>query len=223
MRRSILIPCLAALASCVHHHDHHDDGSGGGSVPVFFEREVNDTPASANYFGAIEPGLRFFIDGDVREDGLDPFDRFAFTASVPLHVDFQLFAEGPADLDICLYDPQTNETVACWATSNDPEQGGVDVTIAGLDFQLAVESFSGNAPYSLELVVLPLFGNAPLSPSGSAILGVGARSEHPTRAEREAAAAQETTASVRLERVIEFDPGTGLILERRRLLPAESR
>lgn len=143
---------LSALASC---HPHH--GHGGPALPVFAEAERNDDPASANHFGVIRPGDHFFIDGFVRDDLADPFDGFAFTAGEPLHVDFRLFCGGNADLDVCLYDPWLDRTLACYATASDPEVGGVDVSAGGFDFHLVVESFVGDASYSLEILVQPLF------------------------------------------------------------------
>ena len=127
-------------------------------MPVFVEQERNDEPFNANHFGVIRPGDHFFIDGFVRDDLVDPFDGFAFTAGSPLHVDFQLWSgRAAADLDVCLYDPQLDETLACYATDLNPEIGGVDVSAGGFDFHLVVEAFVGDSSYSLEIVVLPLF------------------------------------------------------------------
>jgi hypothetical protein len=184
MRPAFLpVLCTALVACHVHHHD-----SGHADI-VFQEEERNDDPLTANHFGSLRPGDRFFIDGFVRDDLLgplvDPFDGFAFTAEVPLHVDFQLFIGNPAaDLDVCLYDPQLDETLACFATADDPEQGGVDVFAGGLDFHLVVESFVGDSSYSLEVVVLPLFAVTAQGEGGSAgeIQGVEAHAEHAPRA-----------------------------------------
>lgn len=177
-----LVLATCSLAACS--HDHHDDDDGGSGIPVFLEHERNDDPLVANHFGSLHPGDRFFIDGFVNDDLADPFDGFAFTAAVPLHVDFELFiGNAAADLDVCLYDPQIDETVACFATSADPEVGGVDVFAGGLDFHLVVESFVGDASYSLALTVLPLFGREALLEEGASPLrGVEAHGEHATEA-----------------------------------------
>ena len=161
MRRLLLALCAPLfLAAC----DDCDDCDGSGNpVPIFTESERNDSPATADHFGVLLPGDRFFIEGFIQDGGFDPFDGFAFTAGQPLHVDFQLFIDDPLDdLDVCLYDPQLDLTLACFATANNPEQGGVDVDIGGLDFQLVVESFLGDSNYALEIDVQPFtcFTNA---------------------------------------------------------------
>ena len=148
---------LSALAAC-YDDDDCDDCGGGGGTPVFLEQEPNDDPLTANDFGVLRIGDRFFIDGFVRDDMGDPFDGFAFVAGEAIHVDFQLFSgDLAADLDVCLYDPQLDQTLACFATDVNPERGGVDVDAGGFAFHLVVESFVGDANYSLEISVLPLF------------------------------------------------------------------
>ena len=218
MRSAILAPGLALLAACG--HSHHGGGTGTG-VPVFLEAERNDDPLSANDFGHLRPGDHFFIDGFVRDDLADPFDAFAFTADVPLHVDFELvIRNAAADLDVCLYDPQIDQTVACFATSDNPERGGVDVFAGGLDFHLVVESFLGDATYSLEIVVLPLFGREAQRAEGAPLLaGSGAAGERVPRA-KEAYGLPRPEPEPRLlfESVIEVDLERGIALRRDRLL-----
>lgn len=206
---------LFALASACSHH-HHEDVE---PVPAFLENERNDAPFEANHFGLLQPGERFFIDGFVRDDGFDPFDGFAFTAAQPIHVDFQLHHGSPsADLDICLYDPLLDETLACWATTERPERGGVDVFAGGLDFQLVVESFAGDSSYSLEIVVYPL-SSQPFRTDGSSLAGtdaVGARAPAALLGYRKPA----PKPTLVLEHVLQFDAATGLVFERIRFLPA---
>lgn len=210
------LPVLAlALAACYHDHDDDDGGSG---IPVFVERERNDDPLVANHFGSLRPGDQFFIDGFVRDDLADPFDGFAFTAAVPLHVDFELFIDNSAaDLDVCLYDPLIDQTVACFATSENPERGGVDVFAGGLDFHLVVESFLGDSSYSLAITVLPLYGREALLEAGASPLrGVEARAEHAT----ESAAGYTRRAPaprVVLEQIIDVDLERGIVIERVRV------
>lgn len=225
MRTHRLALTLASfgLVAC---HSHHDGGagSGNGGIPVFREQERNDDPLTANHFGVLRPGQRFFIDGFVRDDLADPFDGFAFTAGAPLHVDFELFIGNAfADLDVSLYDPQIDQTVASWASTDNPEVGGVDVFAGGLDFHLVIESFSGDATYSLAITVLPLFLREPPPAGGfpdvhaARIAAVGARNEHAA----EAGADYKKRArapSLHLERVFELDLENGLVIERRRLL-----
>jgi hypothetical protein len=216
--RLALLALLAlpfALAACCDDDD-DCDGCGGPSVPVFLEREPNDLPATANDFGTVRPGDDLIIEGSIRDDLSDPFDGFAFTAGEPLHVDFELFIDGAADLDVCLYDPQIDETVACFATDNDPERGGVDVFEGGLDFHLVIESFTGDAAYSLVLTVLPLFGREALGVEGGSVRGVGALSEHPSET-RDGYAERAPEPRLVLEQVVEVDLERGLVIERRRM------
>lgn len=204
---------FALAAACSHHH--HD---GIEPVPAFREAERNDAPFEANYLGLLHPGERFFIDGFVRDDGFDPFDGFAFTAAQPIHVDFLLHHGSPsADLDICLYDPLLDETLACWATTERPERGGVDVFAGGLDFHLVVESFAGDSSYSLELVVYPLAA-LPRVGSNSGLAGTAAAAE---RAPAALAGYRKPAPqpTLLLEHVLQFDAETGLVFERIRRLP----
>jgi len=209
------LPLALALSAC-----HHHDGDGGVVVPVLRESERNDAPGEANHLGLLHPGERFFIDGFVRDDGFDPFDGFAFTASEPIHVDFQLHhGSAGADLDVCLYDPFLDETLACWATTERPERGGVDVFSGGFDFHLVVESFAGDSSYSLELVVYPLHA---MTSGPARLAGVEARAERaPSALQRYRKPAPEP--ALVLEHFIELDPLTGLVLvrQRRGLLAAE--
>ena len=69
--RLSLLPVLFVAAGCYHHHDDDD------FVPVFAESEPNDDELTANYFGVLRPGDRFFIDGFCAPLDLD---GFAFTA-----------------------------------------------------------------------------------------------------------------------------------------------
>ena len=212
--RFVISIALGLLASCHHHHRDH-----APVWPVFRETERNDDPLTANHFGVLRPGDHFFIEGFVRDDMVDPFDGFAFTAGVPLHVDFQLFSgNAAADLDVCLYDPQLAETVACFATDQDPEQGGVDVFVGGLDFHLVVESFVGDASYSLEIVVLPL--TTSLDASGLRTAGLSAvnpADEHGPRA-RDGYRARRPAKLFEMEQSLILDPTTGIELELVRIL-----
>jgi len=205
------------------------------SVPVFFESEPNDAPANADDFGLIHLGDHFFIDGFITDRGTDPFDGFAFTAGEALHVDFQLFIDDPGDdFDVCLYDPLLDQTLACFATGNNPEQGGVDVTAGGFAFQLVVESFRGESSYSLELVVTALVAAqaegraAPAARAASSpkLIATGAALD-PGRdpaavrgySRRAAEPAEKRAEGLQLERWIEIDRRTGFVLETIRVLP----
>ncbi len=220
MRPLLALVPLLLLSAC---DDDDDDCGGCGGTPVFLEQERNDDPLTANHFGVLHPGDRFFIDGFVRDDLADPFDGFAFTAGQDLHVDFELYIGNTlSDLDVSLYDPQLDLTVASWATTNNPELGGVDVFAGGLDFHLVIESFEGDATYSLLISVMSLREVEALrTPEAPKIVGVGAGVGAST--ERTAAAVDGYAKPARgpgliLERVLEYHPETGILFERRRLL-----
>lgn len=151
-------------------------------VQFFQELESNDTPADANHFGTLHVGDQMVIEGVIGDPFLD-IDGFSFTSGSPLHVDFQLFAS--TDLDVCLYDPAIDTTIACFATANRPEQGGVNVFGGGFDFHLTVEACiepgcfpQFGTPYSLELTVQPLFlasdvPDTSVGPGGGALTETG--------------------------------------------------
>lgn len=211
--RLAFLALLLGLTAC----DDCDCDGGGGGVPTFLESEPNDIPADADFIGTLFPGDRLFIDGFVADDLSDPFDGFAFTAGEPLHVDFELFIHAPgADLDVCLYDPQIDETVACFATADSPERGGVDVFSGGLDFHLVIESFVGDASYSLELNVFPLLARTALDAGAASVQAVGARSEHATEAPLGYALPAPAPRLV-LEQIIDVDLERGLVIERLRV------
>jgi len=217
MRPAALALLPFALLGC---YDDDCDDCDGDEVVAFLELEPNDLPPQANHFGLLYPGERFYIDGSVRDDAGDPFDGFAFTASEPIHVDFQLFHGDPgSDLDVCLYDPLLDQTLACWATADRPERGGVDVFEGGLDFHLVVESFAGDAPYSLEIVVFRLASQPLGAAGGSGLAGTGAAGERAPDAPRDYRQPPPEPVLV-LEHTLEFFPETGLWLERLRRLPA---
>lgn len=143
-----------------------DDDRPRPRIPVFVEREPNDSEFTADDFGVLRAGDHFIIRGNINDvpfdpfdpfNGHDPFDGFAFTAGEPIHVEVLLDADRPGvDLDVCLYDPALGLELACFATANDPELGAVDVLAGGFSFHLVVESFVGSSDYSLELRVFRL-------------------------------------------------------------------
>ncbi len=223
MRRALSLGPIALLVGAFSACDDDCDDCDNHS-DVFFESEPNDDPLSADHFGQLLPGDHFFIEGFITDRGTDPFDGFAFTAGQALHVDFQLFTDDFGDdLDVCLYDPQLDQTLACFATANNPELGGVDVTAGGLDFQLVVESFVGESSYALEIVVVPLF--AALAQDGPAaraadtpkLVPVGAASAADRQPRATSGYARERKAQdalhVELEQWIEIDRETGVVLE----------
>ena len=213
-----LLALLASLSVVACDCDDCDDDDDHPSVPVFLEIEPNNDPPDADHFGVIRPGDHFIIEGTIRDDALDPFDGFGFTAGDLIHVDFQLFIEDPhSDLDICLYDPQLDQTIACFATMNDPEQGGVDVVSAGFDFHLVVESFVGISRYQLEIAVQPLLAaTAPAREAGetqSTLSAVGASQFEGREPAAERGYTQRRAERLEIEQTIEVDRTSGLVLE----------
>ena len=223
MRPAKKLELLALLVSfsLVACDDDCDDCDGDPQFPVFLEIEPNNDPPDADHFGVIRPGDHFFIEGTIRDDAFDPFDGFAFTSGDLIHVDFQLFVDDPfSDLDVCLYDPQLDQTIACFATTSNPEQGGVDVVSAGFDFHLVVESFVGISHYTLEIAVQPLLAatqarepgaaQSPLSAvNASQFAGREPAAEHEYSKRR----AAERDQRLVIEQTLEVDRASGLVLE----------
>jgi len=178
MKHSIVLNMACAglagavlLASSCRERDHHHP------IPVYQEWEVNDTELLANYIGTVGPGSRLFVEGDIRDDGFDPFDGFAFIVDRPVHVEFALWADDPyADLDICVWDPQIGAEVACYMTGDHPEVGAIDVLAGGIEFHLVVESYVGISSYSLEVTVYSLVGDS-AAPEGGATIRPSAPTE----------------------------------------------
>lgn len=152
----LLAPCLAALAfflaAC----------SGEATVvvakpavPVVWEIERNDEAWQANDLGALEPYDALELRGAIGDDGLDPYDGFAFRAQTPLRLRFELVPLDGADLDLHLYDPWHDAFVASWDCGCASEHGTIDVP-AGAEFQLVVAAWSGKSRWSLRLAVEPL-------------------------------------------------------------------
>ena len=210
---------VLVTSACRPHRDrHHHDPD---PIPVYREVEPNDAVFDANYFGVLRPGDRFFIDGFSTDSGADPFDGFAFVSGEPIHVDFRLFQASPtSDFDVCLYDPEFDETIACFATDEDPESGGVDVTDAGIEFHLVVESFVGSGGYSLEIEVFPLYFAREASElsteDGGALRSTSSTDGRTTRAASEYRARKPESARSVIR--IEEDPASGERIEVRELL-----
>jgi len=218
---TLALPLTLALG-CDHCNDCHDSGPA-----TLFESEPNDLPQDADFAGTLFVGQHFFIEGFITDRGSDPFDGFAFTAGEPLHVDFQLFIDNAlADLDVCLYDPLLDQTLACFATDQNPEQGGVDVTAGGLDFHLVVESFTGESSYGLEIVVLPAVALTAAPSSATDAPALRASGDGVLEGRRPAARddyrrhAPLASAPRRvLESELSYDPTFDLFIERVRVAP----
>ena len=153
------------LAGCIH-------SDGGPKHLVLSESEPNDGVCCADDFGLLAPGDFLAIHGFITDDGFDPFDGYAFTAWEPISVEFRVFADSGADLDVCLYDPQLGVIVDCFESPFNPETGVAHVLTGGADFHLVVNSFAGSSSYTLELDVFPLdFASAAPAAKAGALAG----------------------------------------------------
>jgi hypothetical protein len=174
-RAALLVLPASLAAACIHSSDHHH----------LIESEPNDGACCADYFGKLSPGEFLSIEASITDDGFDPYDGFAFTATEPISVEFRVYADKPyADLDVCLYDPQLGITVDCFQSPYDPEIGVAHVLAGGAEFHLVVNSFVGDTAYTLQLEAFPLFLASEDAPAtSSAIVGDGHdAAEKPDRA-----------------------------------------
>lgn len=155
MNRPPLALPLAALALLLACHPH----PGAAPAPrttYLHEVEVNDTPGAANWVGELRVGEQLVIDGDVTECCPDPFDGFSLFATGPMTLRLVLRELAPgADLDLALYLPAIDEVVAAFETPLHPEIGHLDVH-GPLEVHAVVRSFTGDSPYRLEILALPL-------------------------------------------------------------------
>lgn len=131
-------------------------GIGPPGLPVLYEVEPNDEAWLANEVGAIVAGEHFLIEGHITECCPDPYDGFSFHALEPMEVDLSLHAQDPyADLDFCIYDPQTDSMIACFEGTGNPEFGSLALTLPA-EFHVVISSWYGDSPYTLEVRTFPL-------------------------------------------------------------------
>jgi hypothetical protein len=142
-----LLPLLL-LAACTVEVD-------GAPKPAYLdESEPNDDPAYAPWFGVLSPGTQLAIAGNVQQYGPDEFDGFAFTAHGPCTIELALEAPDPwTDLDLCVHDPVTGETLVCYDGVANPEYGAVSFADAQRDLQVVVYSSHGDGSYVLRVTV----------------------------------------------------------------------
>jgi hypothetical protein len=180
---------LALLAACSHHEVLHPH------VPTayFYDDEPNDDSAYPQPIGPLHPTEQVVIRGHVdcvSWSHYDPTDAFAFAASSPARITFELDAFHGGDLDLCLVDPFLERVVAHWDSYGD-EFGSFDVPGHGTEFHLVVVAFSGASEYDLRLHVdhLPYGMPAPLEARALPNADGGDDAREPAAAEREAALA----------------------------------
>lgn len=135
------------------------------SPPVLSEAEPNDDAFTATYFGSLVPGSHLDIRGHITDDGPDVLDGFSFTTGAPCTVRCTLLADDPnADLDVCFFDPDQGEFVACFDDDSfEPEIGLVTILETGKAFHVVVESAFGWTDYTLRIETLPVLEAVPAS------------------------------------------------------------
>lgn len=157
MHRSTTTALLAlplALAAC----SNANDGCSTCNDPTYYETEINDTAAQANWVGVLYPGDVVTIRGGVTQWGPDLYDGFSFVTGAPMTIDFEVWADVPGvDLDLCVWDPVFKTFVACFETDLHPEAGQVVILEANKEFHLVVRSYFGDSGYFLDV-----FGGSPV-------------------------------------------------------------
>jgi len=148
--KALLIVLLTLpVAGC-----YESTGCGSCGWLSLFEVEPNDLPHQANWLGDLYPEDALAIDGRITQFGPDLLDGFALRSGAPIHVQFALWADQPgADLDVCLYDPDLGQYIACWETSAHPETGAFTIWGAGKEVHLVVSSYLGDSSYRFEVQV----------------------------------------------------------------------
>lgn len=148
------LAATAVMAGCSGHGGrHHHDDPPPPPPPVLEEIEPNDSLAYPDFIGGVDSSSHFFIEGSVDAFGLDYYDYFELVAEEPIGVDFYLHGWSPfADVDLCIYDPDTGHLVACYDSFGN-ESGFFTVDYPGKAFTLRVETFVDDTGYDLELVV----------------------------------------------------------------------
>lgn len=141
-----VLPAALAFTACSGHV------SFFAGYPTFDEREPNDSVHGAPFFGGVEPGTRFAIDGHIDDDAPDLYDGFALRADEPCTIEFALEShELFTDLDVCVYDPELDEYVVCCDGPSDPEKGSITILEPGKVVHLVVSSARGDTRYTLDV------------------------------------------------------------------------
>lgn len=192
--------------------------------PVYFEAEPNDDAFTADDFGYLSPGQHVCIEGSVRDDSHDPQDGFAFTATVPIVVDFVLDAGcACADLDVWIYDPALDEFVGAFDSPYPSERG--KFTVYGGGFHIVVVSAGGDASYRLDVRASASYA-AVTATGGEGALAVGAGTREPARAAARRASPEGYTRGEQVSgppamiEVFVIDPEDGVV--ERAWIPARS-
>jgi hypothetical protein len=125
--------------------------------PVYGEHEPNDSPWEPDILGLVDTHSNFIVEGYVEAVGWDTVDTFEIEASEPVAISFELYGDSLfADLDLCLFDPDIGQVVACYDGSWNPEEGYFTLDWPGKRVVLMVEAYLVDSSYSLEILASPL-------------------------------------------------------------------
>lgn len=175
--RSLCLAGLAlAVAGCSGGHG-HGHGGGHSGPPVLDEIEPNDSPYQPDFLGGVDSVSHFVVAGHVEAVGHDVYDHFELVAEEPVGIEFYLHGLAHhADLDLCLWDPDLEEIVACYDGPWNPEEGYFTLDWPGKRVVLLVEAWIVDSAYDLEILATPHpyedggdGGNGPAAGSGAGI------------------------------------------------------
>ena len=140
------------------------------------ELEPNDSPYYTDFQGGISSYTHYIIAGHIESPGgLDRYDHFEFVADEAASLEFILSGlHSHADLDISIWDPDSETLVFTWDSPINPETGSFTIDFPGKRFVLMVESWGVDTHYELELVGAPLiFGAQSETDPGASPLNAG--------------------------------------------------
>jgi len=153
--RLVLLAGMVTTVGCGGAHVH---GHGGGysGPPVVGELEPNDSPWEPDHLGGMNLFSHLIVEGHVEAIGWDLVDHFEIHAEEPIGIEFYLHGDHPhADVDLCLFDPDSGLVVGSWDSPYNPEEGLFSLDWPGKRVVLIVEAWVVDTSYSLELRAVP--------------------------------------------------------------------
>lgn len=154
--RPLLLTGLLAVVGCAGGHGEPGYGGGHHGPPIYDELEPNDSPWDPDYMGPVNILSNFIVEGHVEAIGFDQLDNFEIQATEPVAIWFTLHGDHPmADLDLCLFDPDSGQVVACFDGPWNPEEGYFTLDWPGKRVVLMVEAYLVDTSYSLEILASP--------------------------------------------------------------------
>ena len=154
--RLVLLAGMVTTVGCAGGTGHDHGGGGYSGPPVYGELEPNDSPWEPDYLGGMNLFSHMIVEGHVEAVGWDLVDHFEIQADEPIGIEFCLHADHPyADIDLCLFDPDSGLIVGCWDSPWSPEEGLFSLDWPGKRVVLVVEAWGVDTSYSLELKAVP--------------------------------------------------------------------